>query len=157
LQMTHRPQPREPQAVPTSYEESCHREIARRYAVELIALPLAELSAAEINARISAVIGGADGDIAQAALARAADIMKQRTAVAVRHAETLTAISRLAAATGCPDDTDVAAWLQGLGLIEPDGAGGYRLAARAALRTLPLRAIAKVETNQQRMGGKGQR
>ena len=94
MQMTHRPQPREPQAVPTSYEESCHREIARRYAVELIALPLAELSAAEINARISAVIGGADGDIAQAALARAADIMKQRTAVAVRHADTLTAISR---------------------------------------------------------------
>jgi hypothetical protein len=62
--------------------------------VELIALPLAELSDAEINARISAVIGGADGDIAQAALARAADIMKQRTAVAVRHADTLTAISR---------------------------------------------------------------
>ena len=105
-------------------------------AAELVALPLAELSPAEVNERISAVIGGADGDIAQAALHRAASIMAERTEKAVRHAEMLQTISRLAAATGCPDDTDVAEFLLGLGLIERDDEGAYRLTAKAALRAV---------------------
>ena len=105
-----------------------------KLAGKLIGLPLAELSPAEINERIAAVIGDADRDVAQAALDRAAEIMRERTAVALWHVETLRTISRLAAATGCPDDADVTEWLLGLGLIEPDGAGGYVVTVRAATR-----------------------
>jgi hypothetical protein len=90
-------------------------------AAELIALPLSELTPAEIDARIATTIGDGDRDVARAALDLAAEIMRKRTAAAVKHAETLTAISRLAAATGCPPDADVAEWLLGLGLIETDG------------------------------------
>jgi hypothetical protein len=107
-----------------------------RLAAELIALPLAELSAAEIDERIATTIGDADRDVARAALARAAEVMQRRTAFAVKHAEMLQTISRLAAATNCPADTDVAAWLQELGLIEPDGAGGYVVTPKAGLRVV---------------------
>jgi hypothetical protein len=105
-------------------------------AAELIALPLAELSAAETDRRITAIIGDADRDVARAALDRAAKVMQERTAAAMRYAEMLAAIERLANATGCPDDADAAQWLLGLGLIEPDGPCGYRLTAAATLRAV---------------------
>jgi len=90
----------------------------------------------EIDAKILDVVGNADRDVAQAALARAAEVMKKRTAFAARHAEMLQTISRLAAATNCPADTDVAEWLQELGLIEPDGVGGFVVTPKANLRSV---------------------
>jgi hypothetical protein len=105
-------------------------------AAELIALPLAELSAAEISLQIAGVLGDADLDIRQAALDLASEIMRKRTAATVRHAEMLQTIERLAHATHCPDGTDAVTWLQGLGLIEPDGAGGYRVTARSSTRAV---------------------
>jgi hypothetical protein len=84
----------------------------------------------------SLIIGDADRDVARAALDRAAKVMQERTAAAMRYAEMLAAIERLANATGCPDDADAAQWLLGLGLIEPDGPCGYRLTAAATLRAV---------------------
>ena|SRR5450631_2483428 len=106
-----------------------------RLANELAALRLAELSPAEASLAIAAVICDATLDDGRAALVRAAEIIQQRTAAAVRHAETLTAISRLAAATGCPPDADVAGWLLGLGLIETDGVT-YTPTPKAELRVV---------------------
>jgi hypothetical protein len=105
-------------------------------AAELVALPLAEMAAAEINRRIADIIGDADRDFAQAALDLAAAIMKQRTAAAAKYAEMLQTIERLAHATNCPDGTNAVTWLQELGLIEPDGAGGYVLTPKAGLRSV---------------------
>lgn len=105
-------------------------------AAALVALPLADLAPAEANELIAATLGDADRDIAQAALDRAAKVMQERTAAAMRYAEMLAAIERLANATGCPDDADAAQWLFGLGLIEPDGPCGYRLTAAATLRAV---------------------
>ncbi len=106
-------------------------------AAELIALPLAGLSAAEINERIAAVIGDADLDVRQAALDLAAEIIRKRTAAAAKHAEMLQTIERLARATNCPDGTNAVTWVQELGLIEPDGAGWYVLTPLASTRPVP--------------------
>lgn len=105
-------------------------------AAELIALPLAELSASEADEAIAACIGDADQDVAQAALDLAAERVRQRAAAAVRRAETLLMIARLAHATNCPDGTDAVTWVQGLGLIEPDGAGGYVQTPKASVRVV---------------------
>jgi hypothetical protein len=103
---------------------------------ELIALPLAELSATQVCEQIAATLGDADPEVAQAALDRAAEIMHERTTIAIRHAEMLRTIVRLSAATGCPDGTDAGAWLEGLGLIERDDGGAYRLTPKAKLRAV---------------------
>ena len=60
-----------------------------KLAEELIALPLAELSADEITERIAATVGCTDPDVAQAALDLAAELVRQRTADTAKHAETL--------------------------------------------------------------------
>ena len=107
-----------------------------KLAGELIALPLAELPAGEITERIAATLGDADPDVAQAALDLAAELVRQRTADAAKHAETLLTIFRLANATHCPDGTNAVTWLQELGLIEPDGAGGYMVTPQASTRVV---------------------
>jgi hypothetical protein len=107
-----------------------------KLAGELIALPLAELPAGEITERIAATLGDADPDVAQAALDLAAELVRQRTADAAKHAETLLTIFRLANATHCPDGTNAVTWLQGLGLIEPDGAGWYMVTPQASTRVV---------------------
>ncbi|HTA99363.1 MAG TPA: hypothetical protein VK804_02720 [Bradyrhizobium sp.] len=103
---------------------------------ELCALKFDGLAQAEIDARILAIVGDLVAGTSRAVLDRAAEIMGQRVAAAARQAETLQTIGRLANATQCPDDVDAVTWLEGLGLIEPDGAGGYVLTPQAATRAI---------------------
>jgi hypothetical protein len=105
-----------------------------RLAAELVALPLSGLSAVEANELIVGVLGDADLDIRQAALDLAAELMRKRSAETARKANVLLALSRLANATGCPPGTPIGPWLEGLGLIEPDGVGGYVPTPQASTR-----------------------
>jgi hypothetical protein len=103
-------------------------------AAELTALPLAELSPAEVDMAIAGVICDATPDDGRAALDRAAEIMQQRTAATARHAEMWQMIEQLSHATLCPDGTSAVTWLEGLDLIEPDGAGGWLVTPKASTR-----------------------
>jgi hypothetical protein len=110
-----------------------------RLAAELVALPLAELSPAEASLAIAGVICNATPDDGCAALDRAGEIMRERTAAAVnavKHVESWKLIERLGNATLCPEGTSSVAWLEGLGLIEPDGAGAYVATEKAKLRAV---------------------
>ncbi len=60
----------------------------------------------------------------------------ERVARAERVAEMLTVAARLARASGCPAETNVMAWCEAHGLIEPDDEGGYRLTARSRTRAV---------------------
>jgi hypothetical protein len=110
--------------------------LVEKLAAELIALPLAELTAAEIAERIAGVLGDADLEIRQGALDRASEIMFQRAAAAVKHAGMLKVVERLARATNCPADANFVEWCLSRGLIERDDAGGYVVTSRAGLRAV---------------------
>lgn len=105
-------------------------------AADLIALPLAEFSPAEASLAIAGVICDATPDDGRAALDRASEIMRTRAEAASRHAEMWEMITRLSNATSCPDGTSAVTWLERLDLIEPDGAGGFTVTAKAGLRTV---------------------
>jgi hypothetical protein len=106
-------------------------EQVERMAAEVVALP-AGLTVEAYHARIGAILGD-DVTIAMAVMDLAGKIILERTAATARQAETLVAIGRLSRL--CPDGTDdPVQWLLDLGLIENDGAGRYKLTARASLR-----------------------
>jgi hypothetical protein len=104
-------------------------------AAELVALPLAQFLA-EIDARIAAVLGDVDRETAQAALDRAAEIMRHRAIASARHTESLEMVGRLANATRCPAGSSPVTWLEGLGLIERDNTGGYVKTPKATARVV---------------------
>jgi hypothetical protein len=105
-------------------------------ASELCALPLSELSADEANDRIVGVLGDEDQDIRIAALCMASELLRQRTEAAIKKGEMWPMIERLSNAVGVPDGVSSVTRLLELGLIEPDGAGGYLATARSRPRAV---------------------
>jgi hypothetical protein len=106
-----------------------------KLANELCALRFENLSQAETDAKILAIVGDLVAETSREVLDRAAVLVRERAAAAVKHVEMLETIERLARATHCPDGADAATWLLELGLVERDGLA-YRLTPRAGVRAV---------------------